>query len=91
MKTYAIRDPTFAPTIFPIYTPGSPQSKTNANNTTKRISKMADLKMVSIKDSVPLPIDWNKEHAILPNGISNTKKHKMRKAPTIWGAKTELS
>lgn len=47
----------------------------NANNPAKRTSKTNALKNVRASDIVPLPIDWKRFPASIPNGINKIKKH----------------
>ena len=79
------------PITIPKYIPDAPHPKMNANNAAKRTSMTNDLKIVSISEIVPLPMDWNRLPATIPKGINNKKKHIICNASTTFGARTKLS
>ena len=59
-----------------------------ANNPEKTTSKINALKKVRVSDMVPLPIDWKRFPARIPNGIKRRKKHSICRQSTTLADKT---
>lgn len=76
-------EPTAIPQTRPAYIPTSFHPKTNPNSPANTISRINALKIVNINAIVPFPILWNKFPAIIPKGIANKKKHRIRIASVI--------
>ena len=65
-------------------------SNTNANRPANRTSRMNVLIIVSIREIVPFPIDWNMLPAKIPSGMNSMKKHKILNASTTLADNTAL-
>ena len=84
-------EPTPIPQIKPKYIPTSFNPKTNPNSPANIISSNNALIIVNVKAIVPFPILWNRFPAIIPKGMNNRKKHRIRIASVILKDRMALS